>query len=332
MGRPGPPGAPRRACGSLRRGGPGRGSRRAAVTTAVSVKRPSDKRLGALLAGRRLDDRLRPLDLLLRGQAGALDDRQLTRVNGGAARKARGTGAGGAESVQVADVGTDGLGGRGQARRPRGDDHAGAGPVEARVLRHAQAGPQVLLAGRDAAQGRMGGGHVVRTLDAEGRLQRRVQGEPAAVGGHGPPRHPHDVGGGGHLGQPQAGRGDGRQVGPAPGAGRGVDADVDRDRLRVAQQLGGGGTGVRLAVGGDRVLQADHHYVGPAAERLRHPTRPVARRVQPRPSSAPRARSRCPGQSPGTGAEVMRAVDALHGSPLRGAPRGAEPCAEPSPV
>ena len=92
-------------------------------------------------------------------------------MDGRPAEEAQGAavGAGGGQAVQVADVGVDRLGRRGEAGRAGGDDDPGAGPVEARVVPYPQVGPEVGLAEGDAAQGGVGGGDGVGVLDAEGR-------------------------------------------------------------------------------------------------------------------------------------------------------------------
>ncbi len=188
-------------------------------------------------------------------------------------------GAGSGQTLQVPGVRVHRLRRRRQPRRPRGHDHARAGPVQARVTAYAQVGPEVGLA-EAMPRRRVGRCDPVRPLHGQGRLQERVQGWPA-----GRRRDAGDLLRGRHLGQAQPGqsrqRGQRRQVRRGERPVQGVDADVDRHRLWLGEQLGGGLAGVLLAVRGDRVLQVDHHDVGTGGQRLGDHPGPVPRGVQP---------------------------------------------------
>lgn len=118
-------------------------------------------------------------------------------MDGRAAEEAQraAVGAGRGQTGEVAYVGVDGLGRRGETCRPGGQDHPGAGPVEARVVAYAEVGPEVGLAERDAAQCGVGRGDRVGVLDGEGRFQEGVQGDV-----RGPVRRAYNLGGRRDLG------------------------------------------------------------------------------------------------------------------------------------
>ncbi len=135
------------------------------------------QRLRTTVCRGRLDDRLRPFQVLLRGEVGPFDDGELAGVDGRAAQEAQGAavGAGRRQARQVTGVGVDGLGRGWQARRPGRDDHPGARPVQARVVAYGEVGLEVRLAQGDAVQRGMGLGDGEGVLDAQGRFQQGVQ-------------------------------------------------------------------------------------------------------------------------------------------------------------
>ena len=202
------------------------------------------------------------------------------------------------QAFEVADVRVDRLGRRGQPRRARGDHDPAARPVQARVVPYAQLGAQVGLAERDAAQGGVGGGDREGVLDAERRFEQRVQGGTPLRRAGRPLRDATTSAGDVDLGQPQAGERRGGRRGPrGPAAGEraveGVDPDVDRDRLDGSESSSAvAAQRVLLAVRGDRVLQVDHHHVGPGDERLGDHLRAVAGDVQPGQGDGARRRGR----------------------------------------